>query len=194
MTDTANANSPVSSQQNGDGFDCDVCGQYHAELPRSMAFSLPDFVNKLLPWDRESRVKMSEDWCIVDDKFYYLRGCLEVPIQGSDKTFVWGVWVTISEFDFDTTMELWNDPERIDEPEYVGTIANTMPSYDETRNLKVMIKTRAVGERPAIIMDDPQHKLHLAQLHGMERARAIELAKFVLHGNANNPYGYLCER
>ena len=177
-----------------EGFQCDDCGEFHKELPRSLAFSMPDYVNKLLPWDRESRCEMTEDWCIVDKALYYVRGCLEIPVTTGGAPFVWGVWTTISEQDFDATMELWNDPERVNEPEYIGTLSNTMPFYPETRSLKTLIRTNSVSNRPSIIIDVPRHPLHQDQQNGCTRERIIEFAKLVLHGQASNPYGHLCER
>ncbi len=193
MTESIQSATAPATNASAEKFSCDVCNQEH-DLPLSMAFALPDFVNKLLPWDRESRVKMSEDWCIVDEKFFYLRSCLEVPIESVEKPFTWGVWVTIGLNDFDQTMEMWEDPERADEPEYVGTIANTMPSYNETRNVRVLIRTRKPGERPLVLIDDANHQLHKDQATSMPRQKVIELAKFVLHGNDNNPNGYSCEK
>lgn len=189
------ANPATVAPGTAEGFDCDVCNSHHDTLPLSLAFGLPDFINKLLPWDKDEKVKMTQDWAIVSDKYYYLRACLEVPINDMPgQKFVWGIWVTISQFDFDSTMEMWDNPERVDEPEYMGTLANTMPSYDETRNLKVLIKTRAVGERPAIIVDEELHRLFTDQTKGVDRQDVVLLAKYVLHSKDDNPYAYLCEK
>lgn len=175
------------------GFDCTVCGAYHEQLPMGIAFASPDFVSKLLPWDKESRCKMSDDWCIVDDQMYYIRGCLEIPVIDSPQPFSIGVWSTLSEADFDTTMELWSDPKRIDEPPYYGMLANEIPFYEDTRMLQTKVQTRGVGERPLIYVPD-KHPLGVDQRDGISRERVIEFAQMVLHAHSSNPYGYLCER
>jgi hypothetical protein len=165
-------------------FDCDVCSQRH-DLPLNMGFSVPDVVSKLKPWEKEERCKTSEDWCIFDDQFFYVRGCLEVPIIGTNSVFSWGVWTTLGVDDFDATMELWNDPARTKEPDYKGSLANTMPTYKETRNLSLAVRTRAVGDRPLLLVTDEEHGLFAHQRQGMPMERAIELAKLVLHTGAN---------
>jgi hypothetical protein len=181
------------TQQAIGGFDCTICNEHHDELPMSISFASPDFISKLLPWDRESRVKSSEDWCIVDDSMYYIRGCLEIPVVGMEQRFSIGVWSSLSETDFDTTMELWDAPDRVDEPPYLGMIANDIPLYQDTRMLQTKVQTRAPGDRPLITVPD-KHQLGRDQKNGITRERVIEFAQLVLHGNSSNPYGYLCER
>ncbi len=181
------------SQTIANGFDCSMCNEHHPELPMSMAFASPDFISKMLPWDQESRCKSSEDWYIVDDSMFYIRGCLEIPVIGGGRPFVLGIWSTLSEDNFDTTMELWSDPARIDEPPYLGMLANEVPTYTHTRLLQTKVQTRASGERPLIFVPD-KHPLGRDQRDGITRERVIEFAQLVLHGRGDNPYGYLCEK
>jgi hypothetical protein len=165
-------------------FDCSVCGQTHDSLPTSFAFALPDFVNKMMPWDRESRCQMTEDWCVVDGRFFYIRGCLELPIKDSNERFVFGAWSTLSQEDFERTMEFWQHPDRQKEAPYIGSFANTVPLYPETRNLKTHIHTRKVGQRPLIKLESEigAHPLVSEQKKGIDRERIIHLAQIVLHG------------
>lgn len=175
------------------GFDCSVCSGHHDELPMSIAFAVPDFISKMLPWDKESRVKSSEDWCIVDDGMYYIRGCLEIPVVGGGQPFVMGVWSSLGEDDFDRYMELWSDQSRLQEPPYLGMLANDIPFYENTRLLQTKVQTRSVGERPLIFVPD-KHPLGREQRDGITRERVIEFAAHVLHGRSDNPYAYLCEK
>ncbi|HET9282636.1 MAG TPA: DUF2199 domain-containing protein [Candidatus Angelobacter sp.] len=49
--------------------------------------------------------------CVVDAKHYFVRGVIELPIIGFQKTFNWGVWVSASKRSFDEIIELWDkDP------------------------------------------------------------------------------------
>jgi hypothetical protein len=163
-------------------FDCGLCRQTHEDLPASFAFAFPDFVNRMMPWDREQRCQMTEDWCVVDGKYYYIRGCLELPIIGSDGLFVFGIWATLNRDDFERTMEFWEHPQRTDEEPYVSSLANSIPLYAETRGLKVLVHTRPVGRRPFIEVDMPEHELAAEQKQGISRQRIIQLAQIVLHG------------
>ena len=36
----------------------------------------------------------------IDEKFFFIRGCLEIPVEDEDERFSWGVWVSLSESSF----------------------------------------------------------------------------------------------
>lgn len=173
-------------------FSCE-CGEPH-EIPLHLNFAMPDFVNKLLPWERNERVQFSPDWTIVDEKYFYLHGVMELPIAGTKHVLSWEVWTTVNIDDFDRTMELWDDPARTEEPDYAGALANSLPSYDETRNVKTWVRTRKVGERPLVFIDDPDHELASEQKKGVPKDRVIGLAKVLIHTKKANPYSHLCEK
>jgi hypothetical protein len=174
-------------------FACDVCNKQH-DISLNLGFSMPDFVNKLLPWEREKRCQSSPDWAIVDERFFYVRGCIELKVQGTDSVFSLGVWTTLGEDEFDRTMQMWDNPERLSEPPYNGALANTLPLYPETRNLTTLVHTRAPGDRPAISIVDETHQLYEQQQHGIPFDQVVELTKLILHGGSSNPWGHLCER
>lgn len=47
--------------------------------------------------DREKRCHLGTDDCVIDDEFFFVRGCLEIPVIGEVEPFSWGVWVSLSE-------------------------------------------------------------------------------------------------
>ena len=49
---------------------------------------------------------LTSDTCVIDDEHLFVRGCLEIPVHGSDDPFVWGVWVSLSEPNFFRFQEL----------------------------------------------------------------------------------------
>ena len=58
---------------------CRCCGKQYHELPLSFAPYAPD------PWfavpepEREKRAILGSDQCVIDDKQFYILGCLEIP-------------------------------------------------------------------------------------------------------------------
>ena len=50
--------------------------------------------------ERAARCELSSDVCVVDGKYFFVRGCIEIPVHGADEPFVWGVWVSLSEASF----------------------------------------------------------------------------------------------
>ena len=59
---------------------CATCGQSHAGLAFSFAADSPDPYANLSPDARDTRAILTTDHCIIDQKTFFLRGCLEIPI------------------------------------------------------------------------------------------------------------------
>ena len=42
---------------------------------------------------RATRRVLSTDACVNDGESHFVRGCIEVPVEGETEPFSWGVWV-----------------------------------------------------------------------------------------------------
>jgi Uncharacterized protein conserved in bacteria (DUF2199) len=62
--------------------------------------------------ERSSRCVLSTDMCVVDQKSFFVHGCLEIPVQGEPETFIWGVWVSLSKRSFDQFVECFDAAKR----------------------------------------------------------------------------------
>jgi hypothetical protein len=88
---------------------------------------------------------------VLKGRFYFLRGCLDLPVHGSDQVFRWLGWVNVSEGDFLRTGDLWNPPGREAEPPYPGWLDSALPGYPQTLGLEVRVaigSTGCVSRRP----------------------------------------------
>ena len=169
------------------GFTCTACGGRHQELPMAFAVPAPAHYEGISPWLRWYRCRFlgdtgNPDVCIIDEKHFYLRGELEVPVIDGSSPFVWGVWVSLSQKNFERTLELWLEPGRESEPPYFGWLSVQLPMYPSTLNLKTMVHTRAVGTRPYVELEPTDHPLAVEQRSGISMGRAKELAVALLHG------------
>jgi hypothetical protein len=93
--------------------------------------------------ERASRSDLTSDACVVDEKHFFIVGNLEIPINGSEETFSWDVWVSLSRENFQRAFELWESDDRVNEPPYFGWLSTTLPGYPETLNLKNKCLTRS---------------------------------------------------
>ena len=162
------------------GFDCGVCGRHHNVLPLSYSVKAP-LAALAVPrpeWDR--RVVISADQCVIDDRFYYVRGRFAVPVHGLDEPFIWGVWARLRDRDFFRTNQLWNDPARTAEPAYAGLLNSDLPMYGYTLNLPVHVQTMPVGRRPHSFPVDTSHPLAVEQAAGMSMERVVQIAEQML--------------
>ena len=43
---------------------------------------------------RDRRCSLTSDTCTIDDQYFLVRGCLELPVRDESDPFIWGVWVS----------------------------------------------------------------------------------------------------
>jgi len=162
------------------GFVCRVCGERH-DLPFSYSFKAPVAVANVPPAEIESRVIVTKDQCVLDQRDLFLRGRILVPVHGSDEPFIWGVWAEVSPKNFLRTQEMWNNPGREFEPAFPGYLNSIIPVFGNTLNLQVDVQTQIVGRRPHFFVKDADHPLAREQREGITLERVEEIAQELLH-------------
>jgi hypothetical protein len=167
---------------------CTTCGKSHSDVPLSFAAEFPDMYANLKSEDRDLRGVVGTDQCIVDETWFFVRGCLEIPILGCGEPFLWGLWASIRQEVFDEISECWSQEgrERTHGP-FKGRLAHSLSVYPETLNLKVAIRMQRVGTRPLFFVEEAEHQLGIEQRLGITQTRAMELASFLLH-QAGRPH------
>lgn len=69
---------------------CGCCGKQFNTLPLDFASRAPDHWFQIQEDQRQSRAKLTSDVCVIDEKDFFVRGCLEIPIIGHADCFTWG--------------------------------------------------------------------------------------------------------
>jgi hypothetical protein len=160
---------------------CRCCGKEHVGIPFSFAADYPAPYANLSPDQRELRAVIGSDQCIIDQEKFFLRGCLEIPIQDSGEIFLWGLWALVWQKDFDEISDHWETKGREQRiGPYRARLANSISLYPETFNLPVTLRVKPVGERPVFVIDDEQHPLSVEQRTGISRQKAEEYACLLL--------------
>jgi hypothetical protein len=147
----------------------------------SFGADAPYWYDVVAPEGRERRAELSSDQCVIDGEHYFVRGALEIPVIDGDESFTWGVWVSLSQKNFERMSELWEMSGRESEPPYFGWLSTALPCYPDTLNLKTHVHTRPVGERPLIELEPTEHPLAVEQRNGISMARVKEIVECVLH-------------
>ncbi|MEI5906113.1 DUF2199 domain-containing protein [Bacillus spongiae] len=156
-------------------YTCSCCGEYYDELPTSYGTVAPVYYEFLPPEERQERFKLSKDLCVMDNEHFFIRGCVEIPIIGTDEEFIWGVWVSLSEANYNKVKEDWDNPERL-EP-MVGWFSTALPCYPDTINLKARVHHREGGIRPYVELEPTDHPLAVEFRNGMTLERVQEIAE-----------------
>ena len=158
---------------------CTCCNQEFDSLPLDYGFQAPDYWVGLSEEEKKRLGRLTSDICTIkheDGRHIFIRGCLEIPIIGSDEQLVWGIWVSVSEQSFARILDLWDLRVRKDEPPRFGWLCNSIRGYPETLHLATNIRLRNDGIRPAIELHRSEHPLFLEQQNGIALSRVEEIA------------------
>ena len=148
-------------------------------MPLDYSYDAPDYWTQALNSDANSF--HNSDFCVIRNENFFVRGLIEIPIIGESQTLRYGVWVSLSENNFQRMVDLWNDPAIISEPPYFGWLSNSINLYPETLNLKTNVKTRDTETRPYIELEPTDHPLAVEQRNGISWGRVREIAEKTMH-------------
>jgi hypothetical protein len=161
-------------------YECVGCGGSQDGLPFCFGPRAPEVYARIPENERAERVLLDSDLCIVDKKHFFIRGCLDIPIIGVKGIFRWLVWVSLSEANFQRTVELWDRVGREFEQPCFGWLGTSIPFYPDTLNLRTNVRTGPVGVRPSVELEPTDHALAREQREGVPLARAEYLSKRAL--------------
>lgn len=151
-------------------FKCASCDEWHEGMP-SFSAAVPDPYSALPEEQRAERSKLTSDLCIIDADKFFVRGMIEIPVEGSAESFTWGVWVSLCSRDFDEFLDLYEEENREDQGPYVGQLASQLPGYPETLGLSVTVHLRNNRIRPRVVLTQADHPLATEQKKGIGIAR-----------------------
>jgi len=100
---------------------CETCGNTHEELPTCFGIDTPPWRYMDIPeHELDARVDMTRDQCVVDERHFFVRGHIDIPILGCHETLSFSVWSSLSEESFDHISDRWEDHDRDSDPPYFG--------------------------------------------------------------------------
>jgi hypothetical protein len=103
--------------------------------------------------ERADRCDLGSDDCVIDQKHFFVRGCLEVPVQGQTEPFIWGVWVSLSEASHLEWLKYFTEAKRAHVAPFFGWLNTWLKPYPNTMNLKTRVHLRDDGIRPYIELE-----------------------------------------
>ncbi len=160
-------------------FTCSICGKTHIGLP-DLAFDTPHYYAALPEEEKSRSAQLTTDSCVIDNRDFFVRGVLEIPLQERKDRFAYGVWVTLSKTNFASYLELSesSDPGQTG---YFGWLSNQLPGYPDTLNLKTHVHLRPYPQRPSIELEPTDHPLAVEQQQGISLDRLREILELNEH-------------
>ena len=125
--------------------------------------------------ERDRRCSIASDICVIDNEFFFVRGCLDIPVIGEEEQFSWGVWVSLSRANFDKFIEHFDHSRRSHIGPFFGWLSAALPLYPDTENLRTRVHLRDNGNRPYIEVEPTDHPLAVEQRSGISVARVAEI-------------------
>lgn len=163
-------------------FTCSRCGRLHEGSP-SFGYSHPHQYDELDEDEKREIAFLSDDFCKIErpeqtDRF--IRTVLEVPIHGVEEPFLWGVWISVSQKNYERYRE--NFESEAYEDSYPGWFCNRLPYYPDTLYLEARALVRPGGQRPTLELRPTDHPLSRDSRDGISRETAAEIFQVAIHG------------
>jgi len=139
---------------------CASCEKWHTGPLLDLSFSAPHY------WSSEevtgSRWKvlrsgeiektcqsfLDSDYCAIDDRDFFVRGIIELPILGTAESFRWGVWGSLSRENFEALLRDEEEPGRVERPPMFSWLSSQISDYPKTLSLKMHAHIQEPGARP----------------------------------------------
>lgn len=162
---------------------CQTCGKEHEGLPHDIGFRRPAAYFAIPPDERKSRCKLTDDWCDIDRKDFFVRGILYVPIIDVAEQFCWGIWAKVGQQEFETYHANYSKDGSLIPP-FDGNISGEPPGYPDLDGHPVRIQLGTGKDRPEFTLLPSDHILYREQQNGITLHRTAE----ILHAVFPNDY------
>lgn len=161
-------------------FECATCGSVHEGIP-SFGWDYPAQYLAVPEAERATRVHLSDDVCVIDDEWFFIRGSLEIRVHGHVEPLSYGVWLSLSRASFTAYSRLLDQVDRVAGARFFGWLCTAIPGYPDTQLLKTTVHVRTWPARPFIELEPTEHPLALEQRDGVSLWRARQIVERITH-------------
>jgi hypothetical protein len=125
--------------------------------------------------ERAQRCALTADWCVIDDRRFYLRGCLYVPVPDAKDFFGWGLWARVAKRSFQRYVALYSADGSEERPFRGRLSVEDRAGYEGLDGQAVMVQLRTATERPSFTLARCRHLLYQEQRQGITLHRVQEI-------------------
>lgn len=161
-------------------FHCTSCGEMHEGMP-SFGAHAPLSYYKVPSDEREQRCRLGSDECVIDEKWFFVKGCIEIPVLGEEEVLSWGVWVSLSKQSYIQWLDAIKKEKRSHIGPFFGWLDAWLKPYPDTLNLKTTVHLRDRELRPYIELEPTDHRLAIEQHEGISVERVAEIYSIMVH-------------
>jgi hypothetical protein len=115
---------------------------------------------------------LSEDFCVLNGRYFFVRCVLQLPLVGGDGAkFGYGVWASVSMQNFGLYVDRFDGGDYEGLGPWFGRLANRLKGYPETLNMKCRVRPQSGRKRPLIELEPVDHPLVAEQRDGVSFER-----------------------
>jgi hypothetical protein len=123
---------------------------------------------------------LSDDFCIIDDTHFFIRGVVELPILGGGgKSLGYAIWVELSRASFAAYFKALDAPDPSSVGNLTGNFANQLAGFAGTLGQTCTVRLRGGGFRPLVMLNSDEHPLARQQRSGITLDRMLDLYEAV---------------
>jgi hypothetical protein len=161
-------------------FKCSNCDKTHEGVP-SFNLEVPIYYYSIPEEQRDERMKLTSETCILDNEHFFAKGIIEIPIKDKKEGITFCVWVSLSESNFKLFQESLNSKEASNYPQMFGWFSSNVDTFGDCINLKTNMVFRDNHLRPLIDIEPTNHPLSVACNNGFSQENAQKLIEYYLH-------------
>ena len=174
---------------------CGSCDEWHTGPCLDFGYDSPHYwsaehekaskKSELLPsWSKKkAKTFLTADYCAIEDRDFFVRGVIHLPIIGAAETLRWGVWGSISRENFNKLQEMDETPSLVELPAMFSWLSTQLPEYPDTLSLKMYAHIQEPGLRPNFSLEPSAHPLSQEYHHGITPERVKEIMMSRLAAN-----------
>lgn len=125
---------------------------------------------------------LTEDFCILDGRYFFIRASLLLPLRGAGGAALGlGVWCGLLEKDFRDYVANFDDGLPASSGSWAGRLSNRLRGFPDTLNLRLRVHPLDGRRRPEVSLVDDNHPLALEQGGGLTFERLLQI--YAAHGH-----------
>ena len=156
---------------------CPCCEKMVPANSIELAFKKPDAIASMDDDEIEETCKYNEDIFICEEKYFYVRCVLPLPVHDKGENYCLGVWAQVSENSYNHIYETWDIEDQTNEKPLKGLLANIVPLTTGSEDAEITVQLIGSTSRPEVTVTDKNCSLYQEQTCGITIHRANEYSE-----------------
>ena len=118
---------------------------------------------------------LSEDFCVMEGRHFFVRAVLDIPVHGFAEKFGFGCWSTLSRDNFEKYLDGFDDGGYADLGPWSGWLCNRLADYVADQPEAVWVHPQLDRQRPTLRIMNREHRLAIDQDEGISPERLLAI-------------------